>query len=163
MNDCEIDYYPRSKSNLRKLIDWLVGVILIFVCFSFLYVLGYINGVDYALLQLPETGITSHDNQPKLDKKETSKEIGIASWYDYHLDGIEWSKDHNTAASRSYPRYSYVKVTNPENGKSVIVYINDYGPTVETGREIDLSSHAFSQLAPLSAGLIKVQIELYEI
>jgi rare lipoprotein A len=100
---------------------------------------------------------------PPPDEEKCPKTItGIASWYDYRLDGIVWSKNHLTAASRRFERYSYVKVTNQDNGKSVVVYINDFGPEEWTEREIDLSSHAFSQLAPLSAGLIKVKVEQYD-
>ena len=96
---------------------------------------------------------------PDIELEEKNITSGIGSWYDYSLDGIEWSKDHNTAASRTLERYSHAKITNIENGRSVVVFINDYGPERWTGREIDLSSHAFEQLAPLSSGLIKVQIE----
>ena len=83
--------------------------------------------------------------------------VGISSWYDYSLNGIEWSKNHNTAASRDFPRYSMVRVTNLANGKSVDVYINDYIEHPE--RDIDLSSFAFSQIASLSLGLINVKME----
>ncbi|HPQ42911.1 MAG TPA: septal ring lytic transglycosylase RlpA family protein [Syntrophales bacterium] len=86
--------------------------------------------------------------------------IVIASWYDYDINGIEWSKNHRTAASRDLPRYSMARVTNIENGKSVEVYINDYGPEEWTGRDIDLSSYAFSRIADLSLGLANVKIEL---
>lgn len=96
--------------------------------------------------------------------------VGVASWYDYCLyEGydddplktmcIRWSKEHATAASRTLPRYSYAKVTNLDNGKSVIVYINDYGPEEWTGRDIDLSSYAFSMIETLQLGLANVKIE----
>jgi rare lipoprotein A (peptidoglycan hydrolase) len=88
-------------------------------------------------------------------KEDKNITIGEGSWYDYDLNNIKWSVDHDTAASRTLTRYSKAKVTNPANGKSVVVYINDYGPKEYTGIEIDLSSHAFAQLAPLSKGLIK--------
>lgn len=99
--------------------------------------------------------------------------IGVSSWYDYSLDGIEWSKDHDTCAVRDYERYSMVRATNMANGKSVDCYVNDYGPEtceerIKKGldkpgecveRIIDLSSHAFSQIADLNLGLINVKIE----
>lgn len=92
--------------------------------------------------------------------EELNKPItGIASWYDYRLGGGWWSISHATAAHRSLVRYSHAKVTNIANGRSVVVFINDFGPTKDTGREIDLSSYAFSQLADLSYGLISVKIE----
>lgn len=105
---------------------------------------------------------------------EENRSLSVASWYDYKLDGIPWSLSHRTAASRDLPRYSYATVTNIENDKSVVVFINDYGPmncedrvtngfdmSVENciDRTIDLSSHAFSQIADLQLGLIEVYIE----
>jgi rare lipoprotein A len=53
------------------------------------------------------------------------------------------------------------RVTNVENGKSVDVYINDYGPNedIHPERIIDLSSYAFQQLAPLEKGTIVVKIQ----
>jgi len=96
-------------------------------------------------------------NTIEITKKEEIS--GIASWYDYKL-GDEWySNTHETAASRSLERESYAKVTNIANGKSVVVRINDYGPAEFTGREIDLSSYAFAQIANLRDGLINVRIE----
>lgn len=99
-----------------------------------------------------------HATRQELTKKQV---VGVASWYDYTLKGIEWSKTHRTAASRTFKRYSMVKVTNTANGKSVEVYINDFGP--EEGqtpeRIIDLSSHAFGQIADLKQGLINIKAE----
>lgn len=88
---------------------------------------------------------------------KTDITASIASWYDYELNGIKWSKNHLTCASRTLKRYSKAKVTNLSNGKSVICYVNDYIEHPE--RQIDLSSYAFSQLADLKIGLIKVKIE----
>jgi len=117
-------------------------------------------------LSLIETAIMSAESKRDAYPVDTTPIIhvvkfrsGIASWYDYSLKGIVWSKNHRTAASRHFKRYSTVRVTNVENGKSVEVYINDYGPESWTGREIDLSSYAFSQIADLKLGLIKVRID----
>ena len=114
-------------------------------------------------LRVVETPMLREESEistsPDIELEEKNITSGIGSWYDYSLDGIEWSKDHNTAASRTLKRYSHAKITNVENGKSVVVFINDFGPEIWTGREIDLSSCAFQQLAPLSVGLINVRIE----
>ena len=68
---------------------------------------------------------------------------------------------HNlkTAAHKNVPFGSSVKVTNRNNGKSVIVKINDRGP-FEAGRIIDLSKSAFSSIGNPSSGLISVKIEV---
>ena len=112
--------------------------------------------VETPMLREELENSASPDIEFREEKNITS---GIGSWYDYSLDGIKWSKDHNTAASRTLKRYSHARITNMENGKSVIVFINDFGPEIWTGREIDLSSSAFKKLAPLSLGLINVKIE----
>jgi rare lipoprotein A (peptidoglycan hydrolase) len=85
--------------------------------------------------------------------------IGIASWYDYKLNGENWSKAHRTCASRTLKRYSMARVTNMANGKSVECFVNDFGPEEWTSRQIDLSSFAFSQIADLKTGLANVKIE----
>jgi len=102
---------------------------------------------------------------------------GVASWYDYSLDddtpGNEWSKSHDTCATRGWNRYGKMKATNLENGKSVVCYVNDHGPMScedrykykidEPGtcieRLVDMSSHAFEQIADKGLGLINVSIE----
>ncbi|HOW60588.1 MAG TPA: G5 domain-containing protein [Candidatus Moranbacteria bacterium] len=62
------------------------------------------------------------------------------------------------AASTTLPRGAYAKVTNAENGKSVVVQINDYGPQGK-GRIIDLDKVAFEKIASLGAGVIGVKVE----
>jgi len=63
-----------------------------------------------------------------------------------------------TAAHRSLPFGSKLRVTNQRNGKSVIVRINDRGPFIK-GRVIDLSKAAASQLGFISAGHAKICME----
>ncbi len=92
-------------------------------------------------------------------------ESGKASYYsDIHQNNKTASGDiyqHNqkTAAHKTLPFGSNVKVTNTHNGKSVIVKINDRGPFVR-GRIIDLSKSAFSSIGNISSGLIDVNIEV---
>jgi len=62
-----------------------------------------------------------------------------------------------TAAHKTLPFGTEVKMTNLNNGKSVTVGINDRGPFVR-GRIIDLTRAAFSQIARLDKGLAKVEI-----
>ena len=153
-----LEYHPIEKGCFFKIIEFLATCFIIFLCFSLLIVIGYVKGVDYTLSLWPAPIEINHV-EPPVQPRAPEVITGVASWYDYDLNGVVWSKNHRTAASRRFARYSYVKVTNQDNGKSVVVFINDHGPTKETGREIDLSSHAFSQLAPLSIGLINVKIE----
>lgn len=95
--------------------------------------------------------------------KEIKEEV-VASWYDYDLEAKDqkcrdescYSKSNLTAASRDYPRGSKIEVCYQE--KCVIIRINDYGPEERTGRDIDLSSYAFSRLADLRKGILKVKV-----
>lgn len=64
-----------------------------------------------------------------------------------------------TAAHKELPFGSKVKVTNVNNGKSVVVRVNDRGPFVR-GRIIDLSKSAFSSIGNTAAGIIDVKIEV---
>ena len=75
---------------------------------------------------------------------------GVASWYAFR-GGL-------FAANPWLPMGSYVRVTNQDNGKSVIVKINDRGP-FGNGRIIDLDKVAFAQIGSIGAGVINVKME----
>ena len=61
----------------------------------------------------------------------------------------------NTTAHRYLPFGTRLKVTNPNNGRSVVVRVNDRGPFV-SGRGLDLSYSAFSKIASPSSGVVNV-------
>ena len=91
-----------------------------------------------------------------------SAQSGIASVYGYSggrtADGERMSDGALTAAHRSLPFGTLVRVTNERNGRSVVVRINDRGPFV-TGRVIDLTPAAaqalgFSGLASVSLDVV---------
>ncbi|WP_457679850.1 septal ring lytic transglycosylase RlpA family protein [Thermovibrio sp.] len=90
-------------------------------------------------------------------------QVGIASWYGpgFHGSRTASGEIYNmyklTAAHKTLPLGTYVKVINLENGKSVIVKINDRGPFVK-GRIIDLSYAAAKRLGMLKKGTAKVKI-----
>lgn len=94
-------------------------------------------------------------------------ETGRASYYASSLEGNVTSsgefyqQDSLTAAHRTLPFGTYLKVENQANGKTVIVKINDRGP-FSGERIIDLSRAAFEQIAPLSEGVIDVRVEEVE-
>jgi uncharacterized protein YabE (DUF348 family) len=75
---------------------------------------------------------------------------GQGTWYSFR-GGL-------FAASLTIPRGGYAKVTNNDNGQSVIVQINDSGPYGK-GRIIDLDKVAFQKIADLGAGVINVKVE----
>ena len=91
--------------------------------------------------------------------------VGIASYYSNGLTGKKTASgeryDPNklTAAHKTLPIGTIVKVTNLGNNKQVVVKINDRGPYVR-GRIIDLSYSAARQLGMLKDGITKVKIEV---
>ena len=90
---------------------------------------------------------------------------GLASWYGTMLQGHFTASGRPfdmyamTAAHRTLPFGSKVKVTDLRNQRSVIVTINDRG-TLRPGREIDLSVAAAQELHMVSKGLDPVRLEL---
>lgn len=92
-------------------------------------------------------------------------ETGIASWYgpQFHgkqtANGETFDKYELTAAHRTLQMPSLVRVTNLDNGRSLIVRINDRGP-YKRGRIIDLSERAAELLGFKSQGTAKVRIEV---
>lgn len=71
--------------------------------------------------------------------------------------GERYDPNQLTAASRKLPLCSLVHVTNPENGRSVVVRINDHGPYVR-GRSLDLSKAAARRLGLIHKGVGRVKI-----
>lgn len=68
-------------------------------------------------------------------------------------NGEQFDPNAFTAAHKTLPFNTRVRVTNPANGKSVVVRINDRGPFV-SGRCLDLSRAAFAAIASLGAGVL---------
>lgn len=91
-------------------------------------------------------------------------ETGIASYYADKFEGRKTASDvvfrqnKMTAAHRSLPFGTKVKVTNLTNGNTIKVRINDRGPFVE-GRIIDLSKKAAGKLQMINAGIAEVKIK----
>lgn len=90
---------------------------------------------------------------------------GIASWYGpgYYgrrtASGEIYTGNDFTAAHNSLPLNTYVRVINLENGKSVIVRINDRGPFVR-GRIIDLSYAAAKEIGMIEKGTAPVRLRI---
>ncbi len=91
-------------------------------------------------------------------------EVHEVSMYgeEFHGDGTAFGETFDmhaiTAAHRSFPHNTLVKVTNIDNDKSVTVRINDRGPYID-GRDMDLSVAAFTMIAPRSQGLLRARFE----
>lgn len=94
-------------------------------------------------------------------------EVGVASWYgaDFHAkktaNGERYDMNSLTAAHRTLPLPSIVKVTNLENGRSLVLRVNDRGPYAKS-RIIDVSKRASQLLGFHTQGTTKVRVEVME-
>lgn len=96
----------------------------------------------------------------------TMATTGVASYYHNKFNGRKtasgevFSNNKLTAAHRTYPFGTYLKVTNVVNGKSVVVKVNDRGPFTK-GKELDLSRKAFMDITDNpNKGNLQVNIEV---
>lgn len=93
------------------------------------------------------------------------KSVGQASYYgkQFHgrttANGEKFDMYDLTAAHKKLKFGTFLKVTNQNNGKSVIVRVNDRGPYAK-GRIIDLSKGAATKLGMLHSGVAKVKLEI---
>jgi rare lipoprotein A len=90
---------------------------------------------------------------------------GVASWYGpgFHgkltSNGETYDMNDMTAAHKTFPMNTIVKVTNNKNGKNVVVRINDRGPFVDD-RIIDMSKTSASMIDMVGHGTTKVKVEV---
>ena len=101
--------------------------------------------------------------RPKVDYDYD--EIGIASWYGPGFDGKLtangeiYDQDLLTAAHKTLPMPSLVRVTNLVNGRSVVVRVNDRGPFAP-GRIIDMSERGAKLLGFHNDGIVRVRVQI---
>ena len=109
---------------------------------------------------------TASAPQPVPHGKPVSSEVGLASWYGppyanrKAADGSVYDQNAMTAAHRTLPMGSIVRVTNLANDQSVVVRITDRGPFVGD-RIIDLSLAAARETGVYRAGVARVRVEAY--
>ena len=110
--------------------------------------------------------LTSHHSPLTSNMNAQSVQTGKASYYAKKFTGRRTASgerlhhDSLTCAHRTYPFGTMLKVTNPANGKHVIVRVTDRGPYVK-GRIIDLSVRAAHELGIISQGIAPVTVERY--
>ena len=131
----------------------LISSIFIVSCGSSIAYGDYVDTTGWSRKQ-----IESIKNHPKT-------QIGIASYYGkkFHkkrtANGEIFNMYKVSAAHKSYPLGTKVRVTNLENGKSIKLVINDRGPFVK-GRIIDLSYKAARKLDFVNQGTTKARIDV---
>ena len=119
-------------------------------------------GVGIFMLALTGcTSIPAESPQNLVGTRESGKASYYAMKYQFRTTASGETYNHfsSTAAHRTLPFGTKVRVTNIANNKSVVVKINDRGPFID-GRVIDLSSSAFDKIADLDLGVIKVTTEV---
>ena len=111
----------------------------------------------------PETYVIEGVTYRVMDTSDGYREEGIASWYGGYFHGRRTSSGDvydmylMTAAHTSLPLPTYVRVTNLDNGRSVVLRVNDRGPFVDD-RIIDLSFAAATKLGMAEQGTAEVEV-----
>ena len=111
----------------------------------------------------PDTYVVFGRRYRVKDSSEGYQENGVASWYGWDFHGRKTSSGplfnmfELTAAHKSLPIPTYARVTNLENGHSIVVKVTDRGPFVDD-RVIDLSYAAAARLDMLEQGTAQVEI-----
>lgn len=120
--------------------------------------------------------IKSQEVQDSLGLNSSTKNVsvksksvhGTASWYGgkHHgrktASGEVFDQNAMTCASNTHKLGTKLRVTNPDNGNSVIVRVTDRGGFTKLGRLLDLSKGAFAKLASIQKGLIRVKVEMLD-
>ena len=122
-------------------------------------------GLEPGEVVVPQHAVDIDTIEPAVEPAEQDLGSGIASYYGKRFagrptaSGERFDPQQYTAAHRTLPFGSKVRVTNPSTGKSVVVRINDRGPFVK-GRTIDVSRRAAEDLGIVSAGHGRVELDL---
>ena len=115
--------------------------------------------------EAPTVDLSEFSSLDNIEIAQAANKGGRASWYGpgFHgrttANGERFNQNAMTAAHRSLPFGTRVKVTNLNNGRSVIVRINDRGPFAK-GRVIDLSKAAAGVIGMLSSGTAPVRLQV---
>lgn len=125
------------------------------------------RGIWLLLLALPLLFSCASITRKGVEGYQTdgNTQIGIASWYgdqehgNKTASGERFSKYDYTAAHKTLPIGTMVRVTNLDNGQDVIVRINDRGP-FKKGRIIDLSYAPAKAIGMIGEGTVKVKVEV---
>lgn len=121
--------------------------------------------IRLALFSLIATSMVSCANTTTADpsKPKGKTQTGIASWYGPEFkktaSGERYDPSSLTAAHRTLPFGTMVRVTSLRTGRTVVVRINNRGP-YRKGRIIDMSRAAAQQLNMMKSGITKVEVEV---
>lgn len=111
---------------------------------------------------LAQTPVAQPPNKPPAKTQDAS--YGLASFYGHKsqtASGEKFNASELTAAHRTLPFGTRVRVTNVATGRSVTVLVNDRGPFV-TGRIVDVSYSAAEMLGIIGRGVAKVKLDVVQ-
>lgn len=123
------------------------------------------HGTEVSPAPAPSAATAKHSNTPAAPVPVGYTEEGNASWYGNPFHGRRASNGETydmhklTAAHRTLPFDTMVRVTNLSNNKSTVVRITDRGPFVEN-RVIDLSMAAAREIESIGPGVVPVRLEV---
>ncbi len=127
----------------------------------------FVNYVEVENDTIGEGAETIDKELEEIVEKSAEVATGIVSWYGDKFHGRKtasgkiYDKNELTAAHKTLPFGTKVRVTNIKNGKSVVVEINDRGPFIKS-RVLDLSKAAFSEIGKTSSGVMQVEYEVLD-
>jgi len=157
-----IDMRQRINSTIRRLRLRALIQIATGLLFTTALAAAPIDSTPYRVQGMP-----GQMYQTKPTIKRSKSQVGNASWYGRLFQqkrtasGEPFDMYRLTAAHRTLPLGSWVKVTDLKNARSVIVRINDRGP-VPKNRIIDLSYRAAKMLGMSESGIHPVRVELLD-
>ena len=151
---------------------YLVNILLILLCLMFLAACG---GSKMAKSDKNPSGKVKNTSYTvggktykpfSVEAAKSYSEVGMASWYGSEMyskgrvtaNGEKFDENKFTGAHCLLPLPVYVLVTNLENGRSVVVRVNDRGP-FKSSRIIDLSRAAAKELGFLDKGTARVRVD----
>jgi len=144
----------------------------IIVMLAFISIVGFTLETSQSGNELVEPVVTENESDvafrpPAADLSLIEYEdLGVmkASWYGpgFHgrktANGERYDQMAYTVAHKSMKFGTLLKITNPKNGRSLVVRVNDRGPYIE-GRELDLSKAAAHELGLIKKGVARLKVE----
>lgn len=149
------------SNQIKKLIATILGFQLVFIA---PVIAESVAGLGSDEISQQNSSLVI-DSQHTQEPPEQSSKRMVASFYygKFHgrktASGERYDQYALTCAHKSLPFQTILKVTNPKNGKSVIVRVNDRGPFTR-GRDVDLSYAAAKEIGMVQAGVIPVEVQI---
>jgi rare lipoprotein A len=120
---------------------------------------------------VPYYGVASWHYEPPPVNVSRTADYGVASWYHKDSPGVlpttanmeKFNDKKMTCASWDFPFNTRLEITNMQNGKKVLVRVNDRGPSkrlYHVGRIVDLTKAAFERIEDPDKGLAKIRVRV---